>query len=158
METESLKSERSSKSHRSRGNPGLNSHHRTRRSNHSNKSSKRSDMAPYQTSVNLNGENNSNVGQEIIEVQILPQDDENWGRETAVTGNTSDQSISMEDVSNWPSGNEMGLGFACQRYVERLLSLILCLTAFFSPIAMAVSILNFFKKYCSFSIIIIMGF
>lgn len=92
-------------------------------------------MAPFQTSVNLNGDDS---GHEVIEVQILPQDD-NWGdNTTAITGNTSDQSISMEDIAQWPIGNDVGLGFACQRYMERIFSVILCLVAFFSPLTMVV--------------------
>jgi len=61
----------------------------------------------------------SHDGQEVIEVQILPQD-ENWGENTtAVTGNTSEQSISMEDINNmWHRENDKGFGFACRRYVE----------------------------------------
>lgn len=94
-------------------------------------------MAPFQTSVNFSPDDSRVEGQEIIEVQILPQD-ENWGENTThVTGNTSDQSISMEDVSNWPNENQTGVGFACQRYMERLISIVLCLAAFFSPLAMA---------------------
>lgn len=92
-------------------------------------------MAPFQTSVSINGEDS---GHEVIEVQILPQD-ENWGdNTTAITGNTSDQSMSMEDIAQWPIGNEVGFGFACQRYMERIFSVILCLIAFFSPLAMVV--------------------
>lgn len=93
-------------------------------------------MAPFQTSVNLtNDDSRDNHGQEIIEVQILPQD-ENWGTETHITGNTSEQSISMEDVNNWPMTNSGG-NFVCQKHMERILSLILCMAAFCSPIAMA---------------------
>ena len=129
METESVKSERSSKSHRSRSS-GINS-----RSRHSHRS-KRSEMAPFQTSVNLTDESRDGHGQEVIEVQILPQDD-NWGTETHITGNTSEQSISMEDVNNWPMTNNSGGSFACQKHIERIISLILCMAAFCSPIAMA---------------------
>jgi vang-like len=129
METESVKSERSSKSHRSR-NSAVNN-----RSRHSHRS-KRSEMAPFQTSVNLTSEDGrEGHGQEVIEVQILPQD-ENWGTETHITGNTSEQSISMEDVNNWPMTNSSG-NFACQKHMERVFSLILCMAAFCSPIAMA---------------------
>lgn len=126
-----MKSERSSKSHRSRTS-GINN-----RSRHSHRS-KRSEMAPFQTSVNLsNDDSRDNHGQEIIEVQILPQD-ENWGTETHITGNTSEQSISMEDVNNWPGGGGHSNGsFACQKHMERIISLILCMAAFCSPIAMA---------------------
>lgn len=92
-------------------------------------------MAPFQTSVNL--DENGRDGQEIIEVQILPQD-ENWGENTtAITGNTSDQSVSMEDVSHWQSSHSSsGLGTACQRYVETTFSLMLNMAAFVSPLAM----------------------
>lgn len=125
MDTEgSVKSEQSSRSRR-RG---------TRHSHRSNHHSrKHPDMAPFQTSINLG---DSRDGQEIIEVQILPQD-ENWGENTtAITGNTSEQSISMEDVSNWQNNNDSGMGFACQRYIETTFSLVLTSAAFLSPIAM----------------------
>lgn len=79
----------------------------------------------------------SRDGQEIIEVQILPQD-ENWGENTtAVTGNTSDQSISMEDVNNtWNRDSDSSFAFTCQRYIESTFSLIISFVAFFSPVAM----------------------
>lgn len=104
METESIKSEQSSRSRRSRGhNTGSSGtggtggtggtansghHHRSsrhsHRSNHSSKN-KRPDMAPFQTTVNL-GDDGRGTDGEIIEVQILPQDD-NWGENTtAITG------------------------------------------------------------------------
>lgn len=136
MDTESLKSEMSGRSRRSRTNTNtaMNSHHRTRHSHRSSKH-KRPDIAPFQTTINLE---DSRDGQEIIEVQILPQDD-NWGENTtAITGNTSDQSLSMEDLSNWHTGSDTGFGFACQRYMETSLSLILCFVAFMSPLAMVV--------------------
>lgn len=154
MENETVKSEHSSRSRRSRlhhnntstsggvggssSGGGGGSHHRDRtrhshRSTHSNK--KRPDMAPFQTSVNL--EDNRD-GHEIIEVQILPQD-ENWGENTtAITGNTSEQSVSMEDVSNWQSCNDSRKGIACQNYIETSLSLFLTAAAFISPLAMVV--------------------
>lgn len=145
METESVKSEQSSRSRRSRGhNQSGNStitgiHHRSGdRSRHSHRSGskgKKPDMAPFQTSVNL--DDSGRDGQEIIEVQILPQD-ENWGENTtAITGNTSEQSLSMEDVSNWQTnGSSNGLGMACKRYVETAFSLMLNMAAFLSPLAM----------------------
>lgn len=143
MESESTKSEPSSRSRRNRGghNTTLNNctgvplHHRSGdRSRHSHRSgsshkNKKPDMAPFQTSVNL--DENGREGQEIIEVQILPQD-ENWGENTtAITGNTSDQSLSMEDVSNWQSQNKSnGLGTVCQHYIETTFSLMLNMAAF----------------------------
>lgn len=137
METESVKSERSSRSHRSR-NSGANNH-RGRHSHRANKSSKKSEMPPFQTSVvNLTKEDaRDGHGQEVIEVQILPQD-ETWGTETHITGNTSEQSISMEDINNWPGSNMDGNSFGCQRYIERIMSLVICFGAFVSPVAMAI--------------------
>nr|XP_040234113.2 vang-like protein 1 [Anopheles coluzzii] len=157
METESVKSEPGSKSRRSRTSqnhqqqqpPSQQQHstlgsHRTRHShrsssnNHSRSGSnnKRPDMAPFQTSVNLGDDGRD--GQEIIEVSILPQD-ETWGdNTTAITGNTSEQSISMEDVSYFQMADDRGVGFACQRYLERGLAVMLCAVAFVSPLAMVV--------------------
>ncbi|XP_011178748.1 vang-like protein 2 [Zeugodacus cucurbitae] len=165
MENESVKSEHSGRSRRSRnhnnnnssstGGGGLgnsggggtvnNGYHRDRtrhshRSGHTKSSGKhqRGDMAPFQTSVNMTGEENRD-GQEIIEVQILPQD-ENWGENTtAVTGNTSEQSISMEDINNaWHRENDTSFGFACRRRLESAFSLLLGFVSFFSPVAMVV--------------------
>ncbi|XP_058835959.1 vang-like protein 1 [Topomyia yanbarensis] len=145
MENESVKSEPNSKTtRRSRGHNGgnnsstLGSHRdRTRHSHRNNHSrNKRPDMAPFQTSVNIGDD--SRDGQEVIEVQILPQD-ETWGENTtAITGNTSEQSISMEDVSYWQMSDDTGIGFACQRYLERTLSVLLCTVAFVSPLVMAI--------------------
>lgn len=151
METESLKSEQSGRSRRSRGHntsaSGGNSgsisgggghHHRDHRSRHSHRSthsskSKKPDMAPFQTTVNLGDDGRDG---EIIEVQILPQD-ENWGENTtAITGNTSDQSISMEDVTNWGQKYEVNNRFACRRYFETIISLGISFCSFFSPLAM----------------------
>ncbi|CAK1585126.1 unnamed protein product [Parnassius mnemosyne] len=136
METESVRSELSSRSRRS-------SRHRqhTHRSTRSTKSQRKdcgdNTMAPFQTSVNINPEIGRD-GQEVIEVQILPQD-ENWGENTtAVTGNTSEGSQSMEDVSNWPVESDSGLGFVCSRYFGTTIALGLSFVSFVSPLAMVV--------------------
>ncbi|KAI5637618.1 strabismus protein domain-containing protein [Phthorimaea operculella] len=134
METESVRSEQSGRSRRS-------SRHRqhTHRSTRSNKSRKDTDsaMAPFQTSVNINPEIGRD-GQEVIEVQILPQD-ENWGENTtAVTGNTSEGSQSMEDVSNWPLESDNGIGSVCSRYIGSTITLGLTFVSFVSPLAMVV--------------------
>lgn len=87
MESESNRSELGSRSRRGRGihNSVLNNncgvpplHHRAGdRSRHSHRSgsshakNKKPDMAPFQTTVNL--DDNGREGQEIIEVQILPR-------------------------------------------------------------------------------------
>lgn len=79
-----------------------------------------------------------NLGQEVIEVQILPQD-ENWGENTtAVTGNTSDRSESTEDVSHWPNESDSTFGSSCNRYVGPIVAMILGISAFLSPIAMVI--------------------
>lgn len=97
-----------------------------------------SEMAPFQTTVNVRTNSVENVGQEVIEVQILPQD-ENWGENTtAVTGNTSERSESTEDVSHWPSEAEGAFNFSCNRYVGPVIGLALGTSAFLSPIAMVV--------------------
>lgn len=79
-----------------------------------------------------------NLGQEVIEVQILPQD-ENWGENTtAVTGNTSDRSESTEDVSHWPNETESTFGYGCNRYIAFVVAIILGTSAFLSPIIMVI--------------------
>ncbi|XP_050293489.1 vang-like protein 2 [Anthonomus grandis grandis] len=137
METESIKSENSSRSRRSRSHRDRNNFRQhSHRSTRSSKSRKNEDMAPFQTAVTLTPDNRD--GQEVIEVQILPQDD-NWGENTtAITGNTSEQSQSTEDVSNWPGEPDTGIGFMCQRYVGALIMYILSTVAFLSPLGMVV--------------------
>ncbi|XP_072932470.1 vang-like protein 2-B [Epargyreus clarus] len=133
METESVRSELSSRSRRSsRHRPHT---HRSTRSTKSQRKETDSSMAPFQTSVNINPEMGRD-GQEVIEVQILPQD-ENWGENTtAVTGNTSEGSQSMEDVSNWPIESDNGIG--CSRYFGTTIALGLSFVSFVSPLAMVV--------------------
>ncbi|CAG0884588.1 unnamed protein product [Darwinula stevensoni] len=76
-------------------------------------------------------------GQEVIEVQILPQD-ENWGdNTTAVTGNTSEGG-SMEDLSKWMKEPDTGLSFHCQRWSGFVFALVLSVVGFLSPIVMVV--------------------
>ncbi|XP_044257832.1 vang-like protein 2 [Tribolium madens] len=137
METESIKSENSSRSRRSRGHRDRNNYRQhSHRSTRSSKSRKTDEMAPFQTAVTLTPDNRD--GQEVIEVQILPQDD-NWGENTtAITGNTSEQSQSTEDVSNWPGEPDTGFSFVCQRYMGTVLTYILSIVAFLSPLAMVV--------------------
>lgn len=106
--------------------------------NRSSKSTRKPEdnMAPFQTAVTLTPDNRD--GQETIEVQILPQDD-NWGENTtAVTGNTSEQSQSTEDVSNWPGEPDTGIVFLCHRYMGSIITIILSVAAFLSPLAMVV--------------------
>lgn len=157
METESIKSgasehshslhsRTSSKHHRSHSNKSQ--HHRgqhSHRSSRNNKSQRKErsnletiDMAPFQTTVNVRGNSVENVGQEVIEVQILPQDD-NWGENTtAITGNTSEHSESTEDVSHWPNDNDGAFNFSCNRYIGSVITMLLVIGSFLSPIIMVV--------------------
>lgn len=134
METESVKSERSNRSHKSRNSAVNRSRHRNQSSGKTGSS--KNQMAPFQTTVNLL-DDSRDLGQvqEVIEVQILPQDDSNWGAETHITGNTSEQSLSMENV-NWPNLNE-GESYPCQKHFEHTLLFLLCFASLISPIAMA---------------------
>lgn len=135
METESLKSERSSRSHKSKNSGRSRNHFRQSSGNKTSANNLKNQMAPFQTTVNLinDDERDSQHGQEVIEVQILPQD-ENWGNETHITGNTSEQSISMENI-NWPVTDREN--FSLKKYCENSFLLILCCISFLSPIGMA---------------------
>ncbi|XP_029177273.1 vang-like protein 1 [Nylanderia fulva] len=155
METESVKSGASEHSHSHHSRSSQKHHrshsskqhhrqhsHRTTRSNRSQRKERQnldtSEMAPFQTTVNVRGDSVDNMGQEVIEVQILPQD-ENWGENTtAVTGNTSDRSESTEDVSHWPNETDGSFGSSCNRYFGSIVAMILGISAFLSPIAMVI--------------------
>ncbi|XP_011630444.1 vang-like protein 2 isoform X1 [Pogonomyrmex barbatus] len=155
METESVKSGASEHSHSHHSRSSQKHHrshsskqhhrqhsHRTTRSNRNQRKERQnldtSEMAPFQTTVNVRGDSVDNLGQEVIEVQILPQD-ENWGENTtAVTGNTSDRSESTEDVSHWPNETDGTFGSGCNRYISLIVAIILGISAFFSPIAMVI--------------------
>ena len=77
-------------------------------------------------------------GEERIEVQIMPQD-ENWGETTtAITGNTSETGFSMEDMSRINKEMEEGIGFNCERYMGSIVAGMLGVLAFLSPIAMVI--------------------
>lgn len=70
---------------------------------------------------------------------ILFFKDENWGENTtAITGNTSEQSESIEDISQWASDSDAGIGFACQKFVSTTLTGFISAAAFLSPLAMVV--------------------
>lgn len=117
-------------------------------------------MSPYQTAVTLEDGRN---GQEVIEVQILPQvrqsdfiffengptsvlscksflQDENWGENTtAVTGNTSEQSGSVEDIALWSgSESDSGFKFFCHKHITSVVTVMLSLVAFLSPLVMLI--------------------
>lgn len=80
------------------------------------------------------------MGEERIEVQVIPQDD-NWGdNTTAITGNTSETGFSMEDMRGkfGKESFEETIGIGCARYVGTTLASILSVIAFLSPIAMVI--------------------
>ncbi|XP_071454867.1 vang-like protein 2 [Hetaerina americana] len=179
METESVKStvsEQSSRSRRSRSHHHHNSHHHGSNRNHSHRSARSGRslrraggggsggsggeggiMAPFQTTVSLSPDDGRGEVGEVIEVQILPQDD-NWGENT--TALTSERSASVEDVTaagmpggvQWRSPSPSGLGadptctsppasslsFFCQRYLGILLAGALTVAALISPLAMVI--------------------
>lgn len=68
-----------------------------------------------------------------------------------MTGNTSEQSGSVEEVSLWPTDPDVGITFLCQRYIGSMLTAIISAIAFLSPLAMVVLPKignNFFLTYC----------
>uniref|UniRef100_T1ITI0 Vang-like protein n=1 Tax=Strigamia maritima TaxID=126957 RepID=T1ITI0_STRMM len=106
-------------------------HHR----NHHNRHTNRSDagLSPYSSKVEL-GMNGNDIG-EVIEVQILPQDD-NWGDNTTVITGTSDRSFSMNDVTKIGNERDLGLSFKCQRHMGSTIAAVLSAMAFLSPVLM----------------------
>lgn len=74
---------------------------------------------------------------DIIEVQILPQDD-NWGDNTTAVTGTSDRSVSEEDLSRFAFDDDLGWMFWCQRHMGSVVSVLLSGFAFLSPIVMVV--------------------
>lgn len=83
-------------------------------------------------------------GDEVIEVQILPQDD-NWGDGGGTV--VSDRSMSAEDRNSKDQvrygdrysddgSNRLGVLFKCQRYLGSVVAAILSAAAFASPVAM----------------------
>lgn len=140
-------------------------HHRSHRSTRSGHRDHPLSSSPMQTSAVLGGSNdrsNSGQHQEVIEVQILPQDD-GWGdNATALTGNTSVASGSMDDVSRLGGGDggrggdggpndpawssnamgqfqsqgNLGWNFKCQRYLGSITAAVLAALAVITPVAM----------------------
>jgi len=149
----SLRTRKSSKNHGR--NPSHRSHNRSVRTGQREFTS----PSPLQTAAVMSGNaERSNNHQEVIEVQILPQDD-GWGDNvTAITGNTSVASGSMDDVSrvggpescarmgdgafdaHWPLNcggqHQLGLAFQCQRYMGTVAAILLGLVALATPITM----------------------
>uniref|UniRef100_A0A6A7FUL8 Vang-like protein n=2 Tax=Hirondellea gigas TaxID=1518452 RepID=A0A6A7FUL8_9CRUS len=76
-------------------------------------------------------------GGELIEVQIIPQDD-NWGdNTTAITGNTSVRSESFQDLAVLSrDNNDSSASFVCQRYAGSAVCALVAFFAFISPVLM----------------------
>lgn len=56
-----------------------------------------------------------------------------------MTGNTSEQSGSVEDMALWPgSENDTGIKFFCHRHITSVVTTILSTVAFLSPLVMLV--------------------
>jgi vang-like len=93
------------------------------------------EMAPFQTTVNIRQESIENLGQDIIDLHILPGE-ENWAENTtAITGNTSERSESVDGVSQWPKYDET-FNVACSRYLGSSFAVIIIGCAFLSPLIM----------------------
>jgi len=76
----------------------------------------------------------------MLKIFIVLQD-ENWGENTtAITGNTSIQSGSMEEMGAlWPDTEQKSaFPILCHRYIATTLTGLLSLVAFLSPLAMLV--------------------
>merc|ERR1719195_1647831 len=79
----------------------------------------------------------SDEHQEVIEVQILPQD-ENWGETTTAVTNNSDIEYAMEDLAKWQITSERSPASRCWQHLGPITSGLLAIAAFLSPILMVV--------------------
>ncbi|GFS64194.1 vang-like protein 1 [Trichonephila inaurata madagascariensis] len=143
METESVRScysEQSSRSRRSRAHSthgGSNHHGNRSRPKHLHRTPK-SDRSHNSTIGSKCSNGNDSRTEEFIEVQILSQDD-NWGdNTTAITGNTSDHSGSLDDISKMNGDYETSLSFYCHMWVGTVFTTLLSFCAFASPIVMII--------------------
>lgn len=148
---ESVRSGRSDRSERSRRSHGSHHHHRHHGSRHRGTSSDHGGHRPVERNMdersvtiktpgNMSDAEDRMMGEERIEVQVIPQDD-NWGdNTTAITGNTSETGFSMEDMRGkfGKESFEETIGIGCARYVGTTLASILSVIAFLSPIAMVI--------------------
>lgn len=136
--------EESQKSHRSK--KGKKSRHRDADttdydSDRSRRSHRRSRVDGDNKSVNFSSAalTTDSEREEVIEVQILPQDD-NWGdNTTAVTSGTSERSWSDLDISRLGRPLERrNAGFDCHKYFGYVIAAGLGLAAFLSPVAFVI--------------------
>lgn len=94
-------------------------------------------MAPFQTSVSIRQQDTGGEhSQDVVDVQIMPHDDDNWAENTtAITGNTSERSESLDGVDQWPSDEE-SFSQTCRRYCSSTLTSLVVASAFLSPLVM----------------------
>lgn len=137
------------------GNPngGLANHGYTRDSNINVSNT----MGPHGNRMNTTGEttvsaqDDSDEQQEVIEVQILPQD-EHWGENTTAVTINSDLDYNDQnqggfiangtgngppELEKWRLETERGMNFRCKRHMGPLLAGFLSMCALISPILMA---------------------
>jgi len=102
------------------------------------------DSPGYQTAASLQPLH-ENSRQEKIEVQILPQDCNDWGDNTTAVTGLSDLAFPPESMGKW--GEDLsptesidydGWRFICQRYMGAWTAAALSILAFFSPILMVI--------------------
>ncbi|XP_054760137.2 vang-like protein 2-B [Lytechinus pictus] len=98
--------------------------------------SKRHSHVERSVTIATHGATTDEDRDEVIEVQILPQDD-NWGDNTTAITGTSDRS-SNEDLSRLAKSMDSSIGFDCTRYFPIVLFVVLSLVGFVSPVAFVV--------------------
>ncbi|XP_078676340.1 vang-like protein 1 [Branchiostoma floridae x Branchiostoma belcheri] len=150
METESVRSGNSSyvshRSHRSRDKHRERERKRRSRDHNHSSSLLKADRSvtiqtpPHSTTGGGDGED----GEEVIEVQILPQDD-NWGDNTTAITGTSEQT-SMEDISRMAKDMEDSIGLGSIQHLGVVIATMLSLFAFLTPIAFVVLPLVLWKE------------
>ncbi|XP_076333181.1 vang-like protein 2 [Tachypleus tridentatus] len=113
-----------------------NSDHRSRlRRSHRSKST---DHSVPVISGNKTSERMGQTSEDFFEVQILSQN-QNWGdNTTAVTGNSSVHSISMENLYKLGGDSDERWIFKCQMWIGSFVAIILSIFAFISPLIMVV--------------------
>lgn len=95
-------------------------------------------MAPFQTTVNIRQDAVENNSQDIIDVQILP-DEEIWTENTtAITGNTSERSESIDGVDPWMNDDPSPFNVTFHRYFGPISSCFIIMSAIFSPLVMVI--------------------
>lgn len=94
-------------------------------------------MAPFQTTVSMRQNSIDSLGQSAVDVQILPGE-ENWAENTtAITGNTSERSESIDGIDEWPN-DERSFDQNYIRYLGPIFTLIIVTSSFLSPLVMII--------------------